>query len=368
MFLLCHAATYFGDENLLTNLRVSSCFVFYVAFCVSVVLRFQCFCFFVPRLSVRTVLSFMAKNAYIPRPEKFAADTDIAVWFRQFELFLQLSAVGAANRLNVLLTYLDLSVFQATDTALNIATATFEEVKTFLLGRYSTRDDYMDRVSFFESRFSQPAGAYAARLSSIMDNFSQNAATLRGEILVAKFIASSQGTLASELRLRRPTALNECVQIANSLATTAPSSSSCMLVSPPLKQGKIKLKTNRKVPATVSTKICFRCGSAKHIASAPDCPARNSECGHCHKVGHWRKVCKSFQSLGCTDNVRVSSITLAAASVSRPTISIVLENSLGRCDCRHRCGGVLPECEGLFCFQLQNGHTFAIGQSHFSQF
>ena len=146
-----------------------------------------------------------------------------------------------------------------------------------------------------------------------MDKFSQNAAILRGEILVAKFIASSQGTLVSKLRLRRSTTLNECVQIANSLAATAPSSSSCMLVSPPDKQGKIKLKTNRKVSAMDSTKICFCCGSTKHIASAPDCPARNSECEHCHKVGHWRKVCKSFQSLGSTDNVRISSITFAAS-------------------------------------------------------
>ena len=269
----------------------------------------------------------MANNAYIPRPEKFAADSDIAVWFQQFELFLQLSAVTDANRLNVLLTYLDLPVFQAAVTALNITTATFEEVKTFLVGRYRTCDAYIERVSFFESKFSQPAGEYAARLSSIMDMFSQDAATLRQEILVAKFIASCQGTLASELRLRRPSTLNECVQISNSLATTVPISSSCMLVSPQHTQGKpvyTKLKANRKVPVTDSTKICFRCGSAKHIASAPDCPARYSECGHCHKVGHWRKVCKSFQSLESTDKVRVSSVTFAAASISRPTISILL--------------------------------------------
>ena len=88
-------------------------------------------------------------NAYIVRPQKFAADSDIDVWFRQFELFLQLSAVGDANRPKVLLTYLDLPVFQAADTALNIATTTFEEVKTFLLGRYSTCDAYLERVSFF---------------------------------------------------------------------------------------------------------------------------------------------------------------------------------------------------------------------------
>ncbi len=269
----------------------------------------------------------MANNAYIPRPEKFAADSDIAIWFHQFELFLQLSAVTDANRLNVLLTYLDLPVFQATVTALDITTATFQEVKTFLLGRYSTCDAYMERVSFFENKFSHPAGAYAAWLSSAMDKFSQDAATLREEILVAKFISSSQGTLASELRLRRPTTLNACVQISNSLATTSTTSSSCMLVSPPHKLGTSKLKKKMLGPVPDWTKICFRCGSIKHIACAPDCLARNSECGHCHKVGHWRKVCKSFQFSESTAKVRVSSVTLSAASVSRPTIPILLGNA-----------------------------------------
>ena len=68
-------------------------------------------------------------SVFVPRPDKFAADCDITMYFRQFELFLQISAgqLSEANQLKVLLTcmYLDLPVFQATVTTLNMETATY---------------------------------------------------------------------------------------------------------------------------------------------------------------------------------------------------------------------------------------------------
>ena len=141
-------------------------------------------------------------SLYVPRRDKFVADCDVDIYFRQFELFLQLSAVAEDTKLKVLLSYLDLSVFQATVAVKDITTATYAEVKTFLLERYSTCDAYMEHVNFFECKFSQPADAYAALLSSLLDKFAQDSATLREQILVAKFIASSHGSLAKELRLR----------------------------------------------------------------------------------------------------------------------------------------------------------------------
>ena len=62
-------------------------------------------------------------NMYIPRPDKFSGESDIAIWFRQFELFLQISEVAEeTKRKNILLAYLDLSVFQATVTVKDITT------------------------------------------------------------------------------------------------------------------------------------------------------------------------------------------------------------------------------------------------------
>ncbi len=47
---------------------------------------------------------------YIPRPEKFAGQCGIEIWFKQFELFLTLSKVPDDQRANILLSYLDLDI------------------------------------------------------------------------------------------------------------------------------------------------------------------------------------------------------------------------------------------------------------------
>ena len=46
-------------------------------------------------------------------------------------LFLQLAAVTEDNKFNVLLSYSDLPIFQATMTALDMGTTAYTEVKTF---------------------------------------------------------------------------------------------------------------------------------------------------------------------------------------------------------------------------------------------
>ena len=266
----------------------------------------------------------MAINAaYIPRPEKLSADCNVVMYFRQFEHFLQLTAVPPNQRLTVFLSYLDLDVFEATETAKNTSTATYDEVKNFLLQRYTSSDIFMDRLQFFESKFSLPADGYAASLSSMLDKFSHtDAAALREEILVAKFITSTQGALTNELRLRRPKTLNECVQITNSLGTNAPTTS-CMLVSAQRPNQTSEMRELEKYATATNCKMCFRCGETSHVASAPDCPARNSQCGNCGKIGHWKRVCKSTvasESNFTSPKVTVSSVHYTAASVSRPEI------------------------------------------------
>ena len=70
-------------------------------------------------------------------------------------------------------------------------------------------------------------------------------------------------------------------------------------------------------------RMCFRCGDENHIASNPKCPARNSTCSNCSKVGHWKKVCKSSVT-----NTKVSSVCSSTSSFSslRPTIAILPDN------------------------------------------
>lgn len=45
-----------------------------------------------------------------------------------------------------------------------------------------------------------------------------------------------------------------------------------------------------------SSRSCFRCGSDKHLANFPQCPAAKATCKSCHKVGHFARVCRSSKN------------------------------------------------------------------------
>ncbi|XP_070167571.1 uncharacterized protein [Polyergus mexicanus] len=59
---------------------------------------------------------------------------------------------------------------------------------------------------------------------------------------------------------------------------------------------RVQKKSNVRKEKTYSTPWkCFGCGSDKKHAKKA-CPARNTKCNKCIKVGHWAKVCKSGKS------------------------------------------------------------------------
>ncbi|KAL4231673.1 hypothetical protein ACF0H5_009252 [Mactra antiquata] len=41
---------------------------------------------------------------------------------------------------------------------------------------------------------------------------------------------------------------------------------------------------------------CYRCGSEKHFAKDPSCPAKNKKCHKCSNVGHFQKCCRTKSS------------------------------------------------------------------------
>lgn len=53
-----------------------------------------------------------------------------------------------------------------------------------------------------------------------------------------------------------------------------------------------KQKPARKTDGATS---CYRCGAAEHKANDKSCPAKDSKCNSCGKVGHFSRVCKSSQ-------------------------------------------------------------------------
>ena len=84
----------------------------------------------------------------IPKPEKFSNDCDINIWLKQFELFTTLTDVPKEKLHNILLAYMDLHIFETIITSISEKEQTFENIKSFLLGRYSTTDKYMVSSTF----------------------------------------------------------------------------------------------------------------------------------------------------------------------------------------------------------------------------
>ena len=256
-------------------------------------------------------------SSLLLKPERFCNQCDVDNWFGQFELFLRLSFITDNERKrDFLLSYVDLPIYNSITSALKISDASYDDVKTFLISRYSTLDVYLERIEFFSAKFAMPGEAFASKLNEYVDRFAGDFSTFKEQLLVAKFIASSPKELEKELRLRRPATLNACVEISNSLSLQSFSS-----------VGAVNQQRSRNEPVANtpnSGKVCFRCGSGNHVASFPSCPAKNAVCRGCQIKGHFQKMCKSKKKV---QSSRVSSvISPKVCSVSRPSISLQINS------------------------------------------
>ncbi|KAJ8034400.1 hypothetical protein HOLleu_21220 [Holothuria leucospilota] len=52
-------------------------------------------------------------------------------------------------------------------------------------------------------------------------------------------------------------------------------------------------KPNVTKTGTKTKRVCYRCGSTQHIASDPNCKARDKKCRNCKKIGHFAVMCRS---------------------------------------------------------------------------
>ena len=218
-----------------------------------------------------------------------------------------------------LLSYIDIPIYSAVSSALNTTTSSYTTVKDFLIKRYSTIDTYLERIEFFTTQFSLPAENFASKLNQYIDRFDSDFTKFKEELLVAKFLSSVPSDYEKELRLRRPTTLSQCVEICNSLSNNTVQYPVSAVNKPPT------LRSRSQFHDKKTGIICYRCGSENHVASFPGCPAKNSTCHNCNKKGHFKTVCKGNEKPA----TRVSTVlSKNVSSVSRPCISLLLENSL----------------------------------------
>lgn len=257
-------------------------------------------------------------SSLLLKPERFCNQCDIESWFGQFELFLQLSSITADDRKrDFLLSYVDLPIYNSITSALKVSTASYDDAKNFLKSRYSTLDVYLERIDFFTAKFALPAEGFASKLNDYVDRFDDDFSHFKEQLLVAKFIASAPKEFEKELRLRRPSTLNACVEICNSMPLHSYS---------PVSAVNSQCARNEMLSNFRNTrnKVCFRCGSENHVASFPSCPAKDATCRGCQIKGHFQKMCKSKKKVH-VQPTRVSSITSSKiCSVSRPSISLQL--------------------------------------------
>ena len=225
----------------------------------------------------------------LPRIEPYCKQCDFHVWLKKLEMLIRMANIEEAKKVDFLMTNLDMAIFEAV-----VSTFTddfeYDEVVKFLLERYSTQDKFLHRLDFFNVTFSGSFDEYASRLQVLYENFDK--CDVREEMLIAKFLSTIPTSMSSELRIRRPKTLSECVQICNSLHSSTTNLCTAAVSRtkpnrnydhPTNKNAFIRNNSDRK---------CFRCGSPGHYASDPSCPAKNSICHFCEKTGHFASVCK----------------------------------------------------------------------------
>ena len=230
------------------------------------------------------------------RIEQFNRQCDFTVWLKKFEMLMNISKIAADERVDYLLTNLDISIFESVTSSLR-TTNNYKNVVAFLEKRYSTNDKYLNRLEFFEAGFSGTFDEFASKIEILFENFEGN--KLREQVLIAKFMCSVPKAVSSELRIRRPETLSDCVKICNStqasqtsLCTAAISSSNQSTGNKNQLQPKnFKNRPKLNSDNIVSGRKCYRCGSNEHLASDTRCPARNATCNFCKKIGHYSSVC-----------------------------------------------------------------------------
>lgn len=247
----------------------------------------------------------------IQKIEIFSRQCDFTIWLKKLEMISKMSKISEDDKTNFLLSNLDITIFESVVTNFD-TNADYNTVVDFLKSRYSTQDKFLNRIEFMNVTYSGTYDEYASRLQMLYENFTQTEGNkeIREEILISKFLATIPKSLSTELRIRRPGTLSECVQICNSVNSSKTSFMTATISQKSKPHFNSKFNKNKNFQNFQNStnsqnsqnshnfqnskkKKCYRCGSNAHLASDSNCPARNAICSNCKRVGHYSSVCFS---------------------------------------------------------------------------
>lgn len=227
--------------------------------------------------------------------ETYGGQYDFDIWLQKFEMIIRIAKIEADSKLDYLLTNLELKIFKTVMTAFP-KDRKYETVVKFLKDRYSTEDKYLERLEFFNVELKGTFEEFAAQLQGLLETFDEK--PFKEQILVARFLTAVPTNLQTELRVRRPQTLSDCIQMCNALQSSQNVPLAAVVGKNENKQSFQKRSQgfksqNKSFDNSDKSRKCYRCGSLSHIASEPKCPAKNVECNLCNKTGHFSKMCIS---------------------------------------------------------------------------
>lgn len=229
-----------------------------------------------------------------PGPFNFNQPEEWPVWAKRFERYLSISNLDAKPNKEKI----DLFCYCAGDKAEEILrqvvpdpqAATFEEVRKAF-------DDYFEpkkNIIFERAKFNvrvqaagEPVDEFITSLHTLAEKCEY--ATLKDQLIRDRIVIGVRDTKVSEqMQLLSDLTLVKAIQMARQAESVAKQTE---LIRPAGAEEAVVNKVFAK-QKDFPREGCIRCGLNKHQMGRP-CPAQNSTCRSCGKMGHWQRVCRS---------------------------------------------------------------------------
>ena len=238
-------------------------------------------------------------------------------WLRTFKNFIATAQVEDGQKLNVLINFVGLRVYEiiseadSYDTAITLLDKTFNKPKNTIFARHllatckqdsgESLDQYVQKLQ----KLAKDCEFKAVTAEQYRDNSIREAfiSGIASSVIRQRLLEKKELDLASALELARSLELaeqqNQAFKPIYSAAAAAPCDNAQQLAHDDTEESHLAATTQNK---------CYFCGLSRHPRSA--CPAKDVFCKKCSKKGHFARVCMSKKS-----NVSSSSMM----TVSQPT-------------------------------------------------